>query len=178
MNKVLRISIHCCILLALGLFFGCSDDDPASVPPPQPDPNPAGSVGVYVDEAGTNPNVVDNGGIVTLYVVHTVTEGVTASAFMIEAPAGWTRTGDVSEYPVNIGNINAGITIGYGECLTGAIHVMTLTYQAPGNTAAGESFKVLPHTDPRMSGDIEAVDCSQNKLLDGIGIVSPVTNAP
>jgi hypothetical protein len=173
MNKALRISINLCILLALGVFFGCSDDDPASVPSPEPEVNLAGTIGVYVDNAGTDPNVVDSGSTVTLYVVHKAEEGVTASAFMIEEPAGWSRVGAVSEYPVAIGNVDAGISIAYGECLTGAIHVMTLTYQAPGGTAAGETFKVVAH--PQMSGKVQAVDCSETMLDDGIGVISPVT---
>lgn len=174
MNRTFRIGLSLCILLAFGVLIGCSADDPATAPAPQPEPNIAGSIGVYADNAGTNRDIVDTGGAVTVYVVHKIENGAIASAFSVEAPAGWTLVSEVSQFPVSIGNIAAGVSIGYGDCLTGVIHLMTMTYDSPGNTMAGSTFKVVPHPDPRMSGEIEVADCEQNKLLDCVGMASPV----
>jgi hypothetical protein len=156
------------------VFVGCSDDDSTTVNPPSPpETNLAGSIGVYADVNGTDRDLVDSGGTVTYYVIHKVTNGVGSSSFKIVAPEGWTRIGAVSEFDLNIGDIDQGITIAYSQCLSDqAIHIMTLTYQSPGNSPAGTVFKVLPHD--RLPNAIEVVDCDLNRLLDGIGEVSPV----
>ena len=91
MKRAFRLGIYVCVLLVVGAFWGCSDDDPASVPAPVPDPALAGSMGIYADVAGTDATIVDDGGTVTLYVVHKIGVGGLASAFTVEAPAGWTR---------------------------------------------------------------------------------------
>ena len=175
MNRVFRISCHVCILLAVSLFVGCSDDDPASVKPPV-QPALGGSIGIYADADGTDPTLVDTGGMVTFYVVHKVTQGAMASAYRIEAPAGWTLIAADAQFPVSLGDINDGISIAYGECLTGTIHVMTLTYQSPGNSASGTKFKVLPHSG--WPENVRVVDCNQNTLDDAVGEESPVVKEP
>ncbi len=172
MKRAFRLGFHICILLAFGAFVGCSNEDPAAVPAPEPDPAVAGSMGIYADAAGTNSRIVDDGGTVTVYVVHKIEVGGIASAFTVEAPAGWTRLGAVSQYPVNIGDVDAGMSIGYGNCLTGTIHLMTLTYDSPGNSAAGSTFKVLPH--PEWPDNIRVVDCDAEMLTDCVGRISSV----
>jgi hypothetical protein len=171
MNKALRVGCHVLILLMFGVFVGCSDDDTPTTPVI---PNPAGSIGVYADAGGTNPNVTDTGGSVSLFVVHHVEDGATASSFRVEAPAGWTMTLAQNQFPVSIGDPATGMSVGYGTCQSGAIHVMTLTYTSPGNTPAGAMFKVLPHTDV-PSQSIEVVDCTQNLLQSAIGVETPVS---
>lgn len=172
MKRAFRLGFHICILLAFGAFVGCSDEDPAAVPAPEPDPAVAGSMGIYADAAGTNSRIVDDGGTVTVYVVHKIEVGGIASAFTVEAPAGWTRLGAASQYPVNIGDVDAGMSIGYGNCLTGTIHLMTLTYDSPGNSAAGSTFKILPH--PEWPDNIRVVDCDAEMLTDCVGRISSV----
>jgi hypothetical protein len=163
---------HCvCILLVLGLVAGCGDDNPSNVTPPD-DTNVGGTIGVYMDETGTSPSVVDNGESVEMYVVHKVDQGATACAFRIEAPAGWTLVSAQSEFPVSVGDIEDGISIAYGQCLNGAIRVMTLTYSAPGNSATDARFRVLPNS--QWPEHVQVVDCSQNLVEDGIGMESPV----
>ena len=71
------------------------------------------------------------------------------------------------------GDLTDGESVGYGTCVTGTIHVLTVTYDAPGNTPAGAMFKVLPHSDTPDA--IQVVDCSQNLLEDGVGEETPVT---
>ena len=178
MNNAFRISSLVCILIVFGLFIGCGDDDPVIVDPPVEPPvetNLGGSIGIYADVEGTNPRLIDTGGIVTYYVVHKIPEGGTASAFKIEAPAGWTRIGVNSEFPVMVGNVDQGVAIGYGRCIRGTCHVMTLTYQSPGTTPAGTVFKVLPHNEfPEF---VQVVDCNQTLLEGGRGEESSVFQA-
>lgn len=175
MNRASRIGFHVCILLALVAFVGCSDDDSTPANPPAPPvTNLAGTIGIYADADGTDQDLVDTGGRVTYYVIHKATEeAVASSAFRIEAPDGWTRAGAVSEYPVNIGDVDTGISIAYGECFSNnAIHIMTLTYDSPGNSAPGTVFKIVPHN--AWPENIQVVNCNLTLLEDGIGEISPV----
>ncbi|MEJ2720330.1 MAG: hypothetical protein P8181_04220 [bacterium] len=175
MHKATFITSLICIMLAAGLFFGCSDDSPTTPNPPVEPPeetNFAGSIGVYMDAEGLDDNLVDTGFIVKFYVVHKVEYGATASSFRIEAPEGWTLLAANSEFPVSVGNITDGISIGYGRCASGSIHVMTLTYQSPGNTPTGSVFKVLPHT--QWPDAVQSVDCQEVLHDDGKGVESPV----
>ena len=170
MNNALRMT-HCvCILLVLGLVAGCGDDNPSNVTPDNT--NLGGTIGVYADMSGASSALVDNGGVAEIYVVHKVAEGATACAFSIEAPAGWTLVAAQSQFPVSIGDIEDGVSIAYGQCLTGSIHVMTLTYTAPGNSTSDARFRVLPNS--QWPEHVQVVDCNQNLVEDGIGVESPI----
>ncbi len=169
MNKAFRIIHPVCILPVLSFFLGCGGDNPASVK--KTTPFLGGSIGVYADIDGTRPYVFDTGGAVTFYVVH-VTEDATASAFKIEAPTGWTRLGAEAQFPVAIGNIDDGISIGYGKCVPGAIHVMTLTYESPGNSQPGTMFKVLPHA--QWPEYIQVINCDEGQPENASGEETPV----
>jgi hypothetical protein len=174
MKRAFRVTNFLCILLVLGLLFGCSkDNDPVVPNPPDvPETGLVGAVGVFADVDGTDQNLVDTGGLVTLYVVHKLdNDGATASAFTIDAPAGWVLQAAQVEFPLSIGNINDGIAIAYGGCRTGAVHLMTLTYLSPGNSSPGAAFSVLPH--PHTPEHIEVVDC-ENTMQGGAGLDSPV----
>ena len=122
----------------------------------------------------TDPNLIDTGSIVQFYVVHKVTPGSVGSEFRIEAPTGWVRLAATPQFPVAIGDVDDGISVGYGSCLTGSIHVITLMYTAPGNTPPGEMFKILSHLD-RQGDAINVVDCNSTLLDDTIGEETPVT---
>jgi hypothetical protein len=125
-----------------------------------------------MDDAGTDRNIVDTGGVVTLYVVHKIPNGGTASAFSIEAPQGWTRVGATHQIELYLGDFDGGIAYAYGSCRTGTIHLATLSYQSPGNTPAGETFKIMPYTD---WGHIRVIDCGERTLEDGVGLTSNVS---
>ncbi len=178
MGKIFRNMYVISILIVLGVFLGCSSDNGVSVQDPPAPPAPpvapimGGTFGVYSTPDGGNSNLYDTGGTVEIYVVHKVTEGAIASAFMVDAPAGWTLLGAQSQFPTTIGNVHQGISIAYGSCQTGAINVMTLTYQTPGNAAPGTEFEVLPH--PNCPQNIEVVDCDTNQLDDAYGLATSV----
>ena len=169
MNKTMRILAGACVLLTMALFVGCSDDDTTPTEPGG-STSMAGSIGIYADAGGTNPNINDTGAVVTVYVVHNVPNGATAAQFRVEAPAGWTVQSESAQFPVAIGDVSDGIALGYGTCRTDAVHLMTLTYQSPG-TSTG-SFRVLPHT--QTPDAIQVVDCSDNLLTDADGESTPV----
>ncbi|UCG51118.1 MAG: hypothetical protein JSW58_13090 [Candidatus Latescibacterota bacterium] len=174
MNNAFRVSCLVCVLLAFGCFMGCGSDDPASVvdvPEIPEDTNLGGSVGVYGNIGGTRP-IVDTGDLVTVHVVHRVPDGATASAFRIQAPTGWVRVGTKANFPVAIGNIDDGISIAYGKCMSGSVHIMSVTYQTPGSTQTGRVFRVLPHSE--WPGFVQVVDCNQKLLNDAIGIESAI----
>ena len=171
MNNAIRMT-HCvCILLVLGLVASCGDDNPSNVDTPD-NTNLGGTIGVYADMSGASTNLIDYGEVAQIYVVHKVAEGATACAFRIEEPAGWTLVSAESQFPVTIGDIEDGISIGYGQCLSGTIHVMTLTYNTPGNSTPDARFRVLPNS--QWPEHVQVVDCSQNLVEDGIGVASRV----
>jgi hypothetical protein len=175
MKRAFRVTSLLCILLVLGFLFGCSKDD-NPVKPDTPDipdtPDVIGSIGIFADPNGTDQDIVDTGGLVTVYVFHKLdTDGATASAFTIAAPTGWTLYATQVEFPLSIGNVDDGIAIAYGSCRTGSVHLMTLTYRAPGDSPAGAEFRVLPH--PHTPEHIEVVDC-ENTMQSGAGMDSPV----
>jgi len=181
MKNTLRIG-QIFMLIALVFVVGCSDDSVTEPPPPPPaTPDPAGSIGVFMDQGGSNNNITDTGSIITLYVVHDAPE-VTASMFRVQAPTGWTLLGSLPQFPVAVGNVETGISLGYGTCMNNSILVMTVTYMCPGNTPVGEGFTVLPHGPPNAwepaYSEIRVVDCSSNLLLTATGVQSPVTIVP
>ena len=178
MKNTLRIG-HIFVLIALAFVVGCSGDSTVTSPPPDP-VDPAGTIGVYMDQAGTNSNITDTGGIVTLYVVHRA-PAVTASEFKVEAPTGWILFGAQPQFAVSIGDIDKGIAIAYGQCLNDVVFLITLTYQCPGNTPVGESFKVLPRDNGlgRLPyTEVRVVDCESNLLFSGVGLESQVVVVP
>jgi hypothetical protein len=172
MNRAIRVFYSVCLIAVFSFMIGCGDD-PVSTPQPQPQPEPdlAGVIGIFADPAGANPNITDTGGIVSVYVVHTIAQGATASAFKVEAPAGWTLVNAQAAFPLSIGDINDGISIAYGMCKMGVVHIMTLTYDSPGNTAAGQTFKVQPHA--QWPNHVQVVDCF-DALHNGAGMETPI----
>jgi hypothetical protein len=136
-----------------------------------PAPGMAGSIGIYNDENGTNSFLLDTGGLVTYYVVHKVELGVTASEFSVQAPEGWTLVAENYEFAAKIGSVASGVSVGYGYCASGNIHVATLTYMSPGDTPAGTRFKVLPHY---LYDRIQVVSCDEVLLIDAQGLESPL----
>lgn len=171
MYRAFRIAFHACIMLSLAVFVGCSDDDPTTPPNPGPEPTVAGSVGIYTNDAGTNRDIVDTGGTVTLYVVHKVADGAIATQFKIEEPVGWNLIGVNNQIELALGDVENGIAYAYGSCLSGTIHLATLTYQSPGNSA-GSSFKVV---EASVSEPLEIIDCNQNRITDLVGLTSTVS---
>lgn len=143
----------------------------------------AGSIDIfslYPVDGGCN--LVDNGGLIQLEVLHVHTTGATASQFKLDVSnIGWTHLGDVFDFATTIGRSITGTSVAYGSCLTGPVHLVTVNFagsQAPPCTYVS----IVP--DPgALSGKIEAADCATpmpNKIFPtgGQAIVNATAQCP
>lgn len=126
----------------------------------------AGIIGIYGDNAGTNCNLRDSApGLTPYYIVHVQTTGATACQYSAPTPACLLATylSDTNVFPVTVGNSQTGVSIGYGTCRIGAIHVQTISFFTQGLTPPCCKYWTCP--DPSEgSGEIRVVDCAQNLL--------------
>jgi hypothetical protein len=132
-----------------------------------PAPASGGTIGIYADDSGTEcnlPNVPS--GLMTVYVFHTIPGGATASQFSAPKPACMTGAAwvyDTHVFDVTLGSSQTGVTVGYGACRSGPLHVLTITYAMSGPSESCCMYPVLP--DPNVaSGEIEIVDCGFNLM--------------
>ena len=136
------------------------------------------TLGVYADNGGTSCNIVDYfAGIRPVYVVHTSYGGATASQFVAPRPACWTGAvwiGDSTPYcaGVGCGDSQTGITLVYGACKIGAIHVLTISYFVQGSSQSCCLYPLLPHPGS-SGGQVEVADCDFNAGV-AIGLVATV----
>ncbi|MEE9271617.1 MAG: hypothetical protein V3V49_15315 [Candidatus Krumholzibacteria bacterium] len=137
----------------------------------------AGAIGTYADPLGLDCNVTGSiGSVLSIFVVHTLTPGATASRFRASAPLCMLTTGsvhlsDTVVFPVTVGSSQTGVAIGYGACLAGPIHVLTINYMS-GATPFCCEYTV--QADPgSVSGQIE-VDLCSGQLAFGVGLTHTV----
>ncbi len=123
-------------------------------------------IALYTDAGYSNCKLIDSSpGMVSVYVVHHVSIGATASQFMVQASSGVTLSyiAETSAFAVLIGSSQTGVSVAYGSCFYSDILVLTLSYFASGSSAACSFLQVVP--DPAsLRGFIEGVDCSPNRL--------------
>ena len=126
----------------------------------------AGAIGLFRDPAGTICSFEDKSpGVVPFYVVQIGTGGATACQYSAPKPDCLAATflSDTNVFPVTIGSSQSGVSIGYGTCRTGSIHVQTISYFTQGLTPACCRYYVRP--DPNApSGTIDTVDCATTIL--------------
>ncbi len=137
-----------------------------------------GDIAPYGDAQGTSSFIYDSApGLLVIYIVQLAHyEGMTASQFSAPKPACFLATyiSDTAVFPVTIGNSQTGVAIGYGQCLTGAIHVLTINFFVQGLTDECCFYETQP--DPNIpSGEIEAVNCNNEIvfLSGGLGVINP-----
>ena len=136
----------------------------------------AGTIGIFSDMTGTNPYISDTQpGLLAVYVVHVATAGATACEYAAPKPACFPATylSDTNPFDVTIGNSQSGVSVGYGTCRAGAIHVQTISYFASGTTPSCCHYPVVP--DPlAVSGLIDIVDCDFNLIHGeaGAGVIN------
>ena len=124
----------------------------------------AGSIGIFGDPNGTDCNLSDVApGLCTYYVVFVWHSGVTGAQFAAPVPAclGAMYMSDATVWPVNIGNSQAGISIGTGQCVVAPTHLLSLNFFCQALTPPGACcyYPVLPHP-AAVSGVVEGVDCN------------------
>jgi hypothetical protein len=141
----------------------------------------AGYIGLYADPAGTVCSVADaGGGEVNVYVVHKATAGAAASQWKIVSDGGFAMAYLGETWSTTaMGDTQTGVTTSYGSCLSEPVLLCTVTYMSYGVSTSCSSLQVVP--DPSsVSGSIEVVDCSSNRLTAGGGrlIVNPDGSCP
>jgi hypothetical protein len=135
-----------------------------------------GMIGLFADPSGTNCNILDNqAGPLRVYVVHHYAVGVAAVQFAAPMPSCMTAAtwlSDECDFPVTVGNSQAGIAVAYGMCLSSPIQVLSILYFAQGVSQTCCVYRVVP--DPEVpSGRIEVSDCNFNVIY-GTGDMSVV----
>jgi hypothetical protein len=88
---------------------------------------------------------------------------------------GGTWLEDTFAFPVTIGDSQTDVAVGYGNCLTGTIHALTINYAVSGTTTADCAYHVLPANGML---DIQVVDCEQNLLTATDGTTHINSNIP
>ena len=129
----------------------------------------AGRLGLFADPTGAVEScaITDAApGLLPIYVVHIGTTAATASQFLAPKPdcmVGGTWLSDTGVFPVTIGDSQNGVAIGYGQCLSGPIHCLTINIFAGGTSTACCVYEIVgdPNTE---TGLIEVVDCDKNLL--------------
>ena len=123
-------------------------------------------IGLYSDAGYANCMLADDApGQASVYVVHHISSGSTASQFMIRESSGaiLTYLGYTSQFGLVLGDPTSGIAISYEACMSSDILVMVLNYFKSGSSAACSSIQVV--ADPSaLTGSIQSVDCFQNEL--------------
>ena len=106
-----------------------------------------GSICIFADSIGTSCNPVDSTASVwRVYVLHRNSPGATGAQFSAPKPncmQGATWLADDPMFPVAVGNSQDGISLGYGSCLTGSFHVLTITYYVTGGTLDHCQYPIL-----------------------------------
>jgi hypothetical protein len=157
------------LLIALCVVLGAGMAMAQSVP---------GSIGLFSDTGGTNCNLADVGppGLLSFYAVHVYGNNVASSMWMIDTPEcnAMTYLSDTAVFPVTSGFSYSGISVAYGTCLSGPIHILTLNYFASGLTPPCCTFTVVA-SPASTYGEIEAADCNIIRMFASGG--SLVVNA-
>jgi hypothetical protein len=121
-----------------------------------------GALCLFSDGGGTECNIVDEGGLVQVYIVHTQTDGAMASQFMLDvSTAGWTWIGDSWNFTVVVGNSFEGVSIAYGGCQTGSI-VLGVANLMGTSASADTPISIVAHPDVE---DVLVVDCEDNTMI-------------
>lgn len=122
----------------------------------------AGMIGLYADPSGSVCTIEDTGpGPMNIYAVHTGTTGALGSSFSAPVPScmtGATWLADVHQFSVTLSNSQDGVSMGYGACLEGPIHVLTMSLWVTGQSTVCCPFRVLPTPGVR-TGRVEGVSC-------------------
>jgi hypothetical protein len=159
------IEVKPSLLIALGLLFCVTTSFAENLP---------GSICVYADEAGTDCNIVDDGGLVQVHMLHVRTNGALASQFALDVSAtNWTHIGDLWSFYLSIGSSVGGVALAYEACLSGSIHLGMATFFGSSAPPCTE-ISIVP--DPGTpSGKIKAADCSEEIFYPtgGLAYINP-----
>jgi len=115
-----------------------------------------GAICLYSDAAGNACDIVDNGGVVQVYIVHSHADGASASRFRLDVSGtGWSHLGDVWNYSTFIGSSISGVSIAYGTCKSSPIMVGTVTFMGA-SALPGSPIRIVPDDQTEY---VQIVDC-------------------
>jgi len=123
-------------------------------------------IGLYSDAAYANCQLVDNAsGPVTVYVVHHISSGATASQFMVREGSGvlLNYLGHTSDFSLIIGDPPSGMAVAYEACLFSDVLVTRLNYFKTGSSSACSSIQIVA-SPTAVSGSVQSVDCYENRM--------------
>jgi hypothetical protein len=139
------------LLLLIGLVF-CFD-----APPTFPQ---AGIIGISGDAAGTDCNIVDEGGLVLVYIFYYHTDGSRGARFRLNVDGfGWTFLGDIGEFYRTAGRSIDGITVCWDQCLSGTFKLLTVNFLG---SAVPTCTPIA--IDAHPGGGVEGLDCDLNVI--------------
>ena len=131
----------------------------------------AESISVFGNPTLNDCNIVDNGGLVVLYVGHVFSAGAMGARFSVDVPPGWLYLGETSPFASKVGDATSGTTICYENCLANPGLVLTVNFFG---AAVGPCNQVTiePHLE---DGEILALDCDWNLMspTGGAAVVNP-----
>jgi len=135
-----------------------------------------GVIGVYADAAGTACNVVDDGGLLQVHMLHLWINGAKASQFALDVSAtDWTWLGDIWDFELVIGSSLGGAAISYEGCVaSSSIHLGKATFIGSIAPSCTE-ISIVPDPGMRPTPRIQAIDCDDNRVFPtgGLAYVNP-----
>ncbi len=116
-----------------------------------------------------------------MYVVHIGTTGAAACQYKATKPACFPASylSDSSPFSVVIGNSQTGVSIGYGSCRVGSVHVQTISFFGTGTTPQCCFYTLgcdpLGGTNACALGYVDIVDCTQSAAFakPQVGVINP-----
>jgi hypothetical protein len=132
-----------------------------------------GTIAVFADPLGQDCHPVDVGpGILQVYVVHVDIAEAIGSQFTVRTAPDFQGSylGEYFARPdemIGVGDAYAGIAMGYGECRSAPIHLLTMSFYVTGTSPECCYFEVVDYA-PEYGMGLSTVDCDYN-LLDAQG---------
>ncbi len=120
---------------------------------------PDRGIGVSSSRTDYKCNIKDNApGLLEVFVMYTglPAKGISFAAPMPACTDRWVYLMDVNVFGNTTGNSQTGVSVDFGSCLSGPVHVLTIRYFATGTTPLCCMYPALP-----VSGsEVDAVACN------------------
>lgn len=132
---------------------------------------------LYGDESGSTCELSDvSPGIKTVYVIHEASAPAAAVSFRIvgTSGSGLSYISEAVPFEAVLGDVQSGISVAYGGCMTPSVLVASVSYFGAGTSAPCSFLRVKRH--PQGLNDfIEVVDCvnSYRKALGQRLVINP-----
>jgi hypothetical protein len=127
-------------------------------------------IALYSDAQFSDPHIGTEGpGLISIYVVARSSTPLTAVQYWAPIPDCWqgaTWLGDINMFPISIGSSQAGMSVGFGGCVTTPVHIQTINVMATLPPPENICCRMVTKPDLRApSGKIEFVDCNSVKFF-------------